>query len=137
MFLSKANTSMLFPTNACKKWLYVLRLENKKYYVGVTNNLGRRLNQHANNAGSQWTKLHKPVALAYLRSNVSYKDENTITRRYMKRFGPQNVRGGRWCGVHDHRTITVRRKRTNLNNSTNQSGSDQRERKPRRVGLRG
>ena len=82
---------MLFPTNACKKWLYILELEDKKYYVGVTNDLGNRLNQHSSKTGALWTQLHKPIAVAYLKSNVLYKDKNTITRRYMKLFGAENV----------------------------------------------
>jgi len=37
-------------------FIYILELENKKYYVGKTTNPDFRLEKHFNNSGSQWTK---------------------------------------------------------------------------------
>ena len=34
--------------------IYVLQLENNKYYVGKTNNPSLRLEQHFNNSGSAY-----------------------------------------------------------------------------------
>jgi len=41
-------------------FIYILELENKKYYVGKTTNPDFRLQQHFNSSGSQWTKKYKP-----------------------------------------------------------------------------
>ena len=43
--------------------IYVLRLENACYYIGLTRNFKFREYQHANYDGSEWTKIHKPVAV--------------------------------------------------------------------------
>ena len=37
-------------------FIYILELENKKYYVGKSANPNFRLEQHFNLSGSQWTK---------------------------------------------------------------------------------
>lgn len=38
--------------------LYVLQLENGKYYVGKTNDITRRYNEHKEGKGCEWTKIH-------------------------------------------------------------------------------
>ena len=43
--------------------IYVLQLEKGKYYIGKTNNINARLNNHFLNGGSEWTKLYKPTKL--------------------------------------------------------------------------
>ena len=42
-------------------FIYVLELENKKYYIGKTTNPIYRLGKHFNNSGSEWTKKYKPI----------------------------------------------------------------------------
>lgn len=37
-------------------FIYVLKLENDKYYVGKTNNPDLRITNHFDANGSQWTK---------------------------------------------------------------------------------
>jgi predicted GIY-YIG superfamily endonuclease len=41
--------------------IYILKLEHNKYYIGKTNNVNKRLNDHMSNNGSQWTKKYKPI----------------------------------------------------------------------------
>ena len=36
--------------------IYILKLENNKYYVGKTDNLEQRKQQHLNGSASSWTK---------------------------------------------------------------------------------
>ena len=43
--------------------VYVLELENNKFYIGYSENVNNRLLNHFNGGGSTWTKLHKPVKL--------------------------------------------------------------------------
>ena len=39
--------------------VYVLKLENDKYYVGESTNVEKRIWAHKNDNGSAWTKKHK------------------------------------------------------------------------------
>ena len=77
--------------------LYVLKLENDKYYIGSTYNLNFRFAQHMQNQGSKWTKLHKPISIVEVITDLSKTSENDLTRSYMNRYGKDNVRGGSYC----------------------------------------
>jgi putative endonuclease len=45
--------------------MYILECANGKYYTGSTNDLDRRLQQHQNGEGANFTKKHLPVKLVY------------------------------------------------------------------------
>ncbi len=47
-------------------FVYVLQLEQGKYYIGKTNNPKFRLNNHFNANGSEWTKLYRPLKVLEL-----------------------------------------------------------------------
>lgn len=76
--------------------IYVLELENNKYYIGKTNNLEKRLNDHREERGCEWTKRYKYLKLKELRYNIDNNSilEDTLTIEYMKKYGINNVRGG-------------------------------------------
>lgn len=90
--------------------IYVLRLNNNKYYIGKTKKITYRLTDHFNEGGSSWTKMYKPISLNELRPNCSDSDEQVVTQEYMKKYGIDNVRGGPWCkiklSVEEKRMIT-------------------------------
>ncbi len=45
---------------------YILECSDKTFYVGCTNNLEKRLNQHNNSkSGAHYTKIRRPVVLKY------------------------------------------------------------------------
>ena len=48
-----------------KGYMYILECSNGKYYTGSTNNLERRIAQHQNGEGANFTKRHRPVELVY------------------------------------------------------------------------
>jgi len=48
-----------------KGYMYILLCSNGQYYTGSTNDLERRLAQHQNGEGSNFTKKHLPVELLY------------------------------------------------------------------------
>ena len=75
-------------------YIYVLQLQNDKYYVGKTINPHSRIETHFTNNGSEWTKLHKPIKLVELIPNCDHYDEDKYTYKYMDKFGIDNVRGG-------------------------------------------
>ena len=47
-------------------FIYILQCSDRTLYVGCTNDLKRRLNQHNNSkSGAHYTKIRRPVKLLY------------------------------------------------------------------------
>ena len=80
-------------------YIYVLKLEENKYYVGKTVNPQFRLENHFESFGSSWTKKYKPIQVHELRPDQTNHDEQRITQEYMAKYGIDNVRGGPWCKI--------------------------------------
>jgi hypothetical protein len=80
-------------------YIYILLLENNKYYIGKTNNPKKRLLEHTNSEGASWTKIYKPVKILNVISDCSNFDEDRYTLEYMSLYGIDNVRGGSFCSV--------------------------------------
>eukprot|EP00835_Amoeboradix_gromovi_P004941 NODE_422_length_8880_cov_0.172759.p4 type:complete len:147 gc:universal NODE_422_length_8880_cov_0.172759:5100-5540(+) len=74
--------------------VYVLKLEQGKYYVGKTNNIDRRIEEHFSSQGCEWTSSYKPIEIIETVENVDDLYEDFIVKRYMRDFGIDNVRGG-------------------------------------------
>jgi hypothetical protein len=81
-------------------FIYVIQLEEGKYYIGKTNNPQFRLESHFNSNGSEWTKIYKPIRVVELKPNCDDYDEDKITRQYMDKYGINNVRGGSFVSVN-------------------------------------
>lgn len=78
--------------------IYVLYLENNKFYIGKTNkSVEERLYEHRHNTGSAWTKLYKPIGIEDVLEDADDFDEDKITKKYMAKYGIDNVRGGSYC----------------------------------------
>jgi hypothetical protein len=77
--------------------IYILQLENNKYYIGKTENPYFRLNEHFSSFGSEWTNKYKPIYVIELLLNCDDFDEDKYTLIYMKKYGIDNVRGGSFC----------------------------------------
>jgi predicted GIY-YIG superfamily endonuclease len=84
---------------ATRETLYVLQLEDGKYYVGKTTNLKRRVEEHSKGNGSEWTWTYRPVKVLESRPLKDDHDENNTTKNMMKKYGIENVRGGTYCQV--------------------------------------
>ena len=98
--------------------IYVLRLEGGRYYVGKSDNIAKRFQQHVSGYGSAWTKKYKPVALEKSIKNVSPFQEDSITKEYMSKYGIDKVRG---CRVHERSCKNT--KKNIVINSTKKSGA--------------
>jgi len=48
-----------------KGYMYILLCSNDMYYTGSTNDLERRMEQHQNGEGANFTKKNLPVKLVY------------------------------------------------------------------------
>jgi hypothetical protein len=75
-------------------FIYILKLQKEKYYIGKTNNPDFRLNDHFNSNASSWTTKYTPIQLLKLIPNCDDYDEDKYTRIYMDKYGIDNVRGG-------------------------------------------
>ena len=80
--------------------IYVLELQKGKYYVGRTENMDNRYQQHLNGKGSEWTKLYKPIKILKEYKNASPYDEDKTVIEYMDKFGIENVRGGIYSKIN-------------------------------------
>lgn len=79
--------------------VYVLKLENDKYYVGRSGNVKTRMKHHFESDGCEWTKLHKPISVVETIENCDGFDEEKYMLKYMSKYGIDNVRGGSVCQV--------------------------------------
>lgn len=81
------------------EYLYVLKLQQGKWYIGKSANVERRFLQHKEGKGARWTQLHQPIEILYKRKLLDSSDETKTTEYYMKMYGVENVRGGTYCQV--------------------------------------
>ena len=87
--------------------IYVLQLENGKYYIGKTSkNICERYQEHMNGQGSAWTRKYKPVCVLEEYNGVTDFDEDRITKMYMAEYGIENVRGGAYCRMEMPNSLT-------------------------------
>lgn len=78
-------------------YIYILLLEQKKYYVGKTSNPEFRISRHFALDGSAWTKIHRPVKILEVIPDCDAFDEDKYTKICMSKYGIDNVRGGSFC----------------------------------------
>ena len=79
------------------EFVYVLRLQKNRYYVGRTTDVNRRFQEHKKGGAKSavWTREYKPIGtgpMAVFKSERKY-DEHMYTLLFMSRFGINNVRG--------------------------------------------
>lgn len=67
-----------------KGYMYILECSNGGYYTGSTKYLDKRLEQHQNGEGANYTKKHLPVKLVYYeiydRIDYAFNREKQIQR---------------------------------------------------------
>lgn len=80
-------------------FIYILKLQQGKYYVGKTTNPSYRINNHFNENGSAWTKKYTPIKLLKLIPDCDDYDEDKYTKIYMDKYGIDNVRGGSFVSL--------------------------------------
>jgi hypothetical protein len=83
--------------------IYVLELEQGKYYVGKSNCVQKRIQNHfSGNGSARWTRTFKPTGRYRIIDhgtnpyNLKVVTEATVTYHLMLKFGYQNVRGAGW-----------------------------------------
>jgi len=79
--------------------IYILKLQGGRYYIGKSDNVSKRYEQHLNGNGSSWTKKYKPISVDKIIPNASAFDEDKYTKEYMSKYGMDKVRGGSYVSV--------------------------------------
>tara|TARA_Y100000816_G_scaffold278964_1_gene250705 strand:- start:71 stop:502 length:432 start_codon:yes stop_codon:yes gene_type:complete len=79
--------------------IYKVNCDNNKKYIGKTNNIERRVNQHFSGNGSKVTQKFKPKTVEIIDVCSEYSSsaaEQFHTEENIKKYGYENVRGGRY-----------------------------------------
>lgn len=79
--------------------IYILRLEGGHYYIGKSQNVIKRYQEHLNGSGSAWTRKYAPISLERTIEGASIFDEDKITKEYMAKYGIDKVRGGSYVQI--------------------------------------
>lgn len=74
--------------------IYILKLEKGRYYVGKTDDVKQRYEEHCSGNGSTWTRKYRPISIEREIPNTSPFEEDKVTKEYMHKYGRDNVRGG-------------------------------------------
>lgn len=98
-----------------EQWqLYVLQLENDKWYVGVTSRTPHEeLARHKAGNGGAWTQESKPTKVHYAKDFGAVDEEKVrefedrVTLKYMERYGVATVRSDNMVEASSHAKTTV------------------------------
>ena len=80
--------------------LFVVKLQNNKYYLGLSNNLTEIFNEHLyNKYNIEWMNLFKTLKILSVSYNYNFEMLNNTVIEYMNTYGIENVRGGSYSNV--------------------------------------
>lgn len=74
-------------------FVYVLRCEGNRFYVGFSRNVEKRIRQHFDGVGAEFTKLFAPTCVVDTVPANGERDEYAIWKTYAKKFGCRRVGG--------------------------------------------
>ena len=79
--------------------IYVLLLNDNCYYIGkTTKNVEERFNEHVKGSAA-WTTLHTPIKIIETLNTTNPMEEDIVTKKYMLKYGIENVRGGSYTKI--------------------------------------
>ncbi len=67
-------------------WCYILQNPREQFYIGITENLTARLEQH-NSGQSKWTKSRGPWRLVWQRGGLSFSDARKLENKLKRQKG--------------------------------------------------
>lgn len=80
--------------------IYTLQLQKGKYYVGKTENIGKRFEEHNSGNGCIFTRIYKPIKIIETFELKSQFDEDIQVKKMMLKYGIENVRGGSYSSQY-------------------------------------
>lgn len=69
-------------------YIYILELQNKRYYTGITKDIVKRIMEH-NKGKSKSTKKYRPVTLIHLETSDNYIHARQ-QEKYIKNIGAKH-----------------------------------------------
>jgi len=91
--------------------IYKLECKDGIKYIGKTTDINRRMNQHFSGNGSQVTKKFKPKNYKIIDTCPGYfsnKIEQKHTDKNIKKYGYDNVRGGKYVNSKTLQSTSVK-----------------------------
>ena len=80
----KINFNEIAINDVANGFMYILQCNDGSFYTGSTNDLARRIEQHKNGEGAEYTKLHSPVKLVYYetfdRIDLAFEREKQVQK---------------------------------------------------------
>jgi len=104
--------------------IYILSLQGGRIYIGKSNDVKKRFEQHKAGNGSAWTSKHRPIEILRLIENASPFDEDRYVKEYMDKYGIENVRGGSYCSVEltDEQITSIQKEIRGANDKCSKCG---------------
>jgi predicted GIY-YIG superfamily endonuclease len=90
-----------------KDYIYVLKLIEDRYYIGRSQNVIQRIEDHFAGNGSIYTKKYKPLSVIEIVEEKTIDDEKNKTIEYIKKYSWEKVRGYVWCRVDYKNPINI------------------------------
>jgi hypothetical protein len=90
--------SFFYHNDSTDGYVYVLRLQNNRYYVGYSSEVETRIASHFLGNGAKWTQKYKPLEVVSVKPGRQMLEDVT-TIALMATHGFENVRGGKYCKV--------------------------------------
>jgi predicted GIY-YIG superfamily endonuclease len=66
-------------------FIYILELEQNKYYIGKTTKIAFRLKDHFESNGAAWTRKYKPIQVQSIIADCDDFDEDKYTLKKERR----------------------------------------------------
>jgi predicted GIY-YIG superfamily endonuclease len=88
-----------------KNILYVLKLQQNKYYVGITNDVNKRVFKHMAHDGSAWTSKYSYLSIdevVDIDKNNDVHEETAKVCNLMLKYGHNNVRGAHFTRIKNY-----------------------------------
>lgn len=90
-----------------KDYIYVLKLIDDRYYIGRSQNVLQRIEQHFSGNGSVYTKKFKPLKVVEIVEEKTRDDERNKTIEYIKKYTWEKVRGYVWSRIDYKNPIKI------------------------------
>jgi cellular nucleic acid-binding protein len=74
--------------------VYVLKCQERKWYIGKSNNVLQRFEDHVASKGANWTRIYRPIRIEKVYDDADVFEEDRVTKEFMVKYGVENVRGG-------------------------------------------
>lgn len=75
-------------------YVYILEsLKNKRKYTGLTNNLKRRLKEHNDGIGGDYSQKNRPFRLIFYEAYISKQDAANAEKFFKTGYGREVLKG--------------------------------------------